>query len=360
MSISADDLKMLTETARGWMSANAPARAGLRRDPALACAQWRAVADMGWVAAAVPETQGGAGFGYAGLGALLTEIGREIADIPLLASGLCAAIVARAGSEAARRDRLPGLLSGELRGAIAIGEGAHHAGGLATVARRGADGWTLSGHKSWVQGGAQADMLLVAARGDEGAMLFLVDGAAVTHEPIESVDGRAFAHIVLDDVAVGDDALVTGGEDMVAHATALARIGMAAELAGACERAIEITVEYLRTREQFGRKIGSFQGLQHRAAQMLVELELARSCVEAALTAADEGRPELEELAVLAKYMAGEAIHLASNEMVQLHGGIGMTSEHVAGNYLKWARVSETLLGGGAVLADHYATLRGY
>lgn len=359
MTVSADDLQMLEDTARLWVRENAPARAGLGRDPALGPAQWRAAAEMGWAAAAVPEEAGGAGFGFTGLGALLGEIGREIADMPLLANGIAAALVARHGSEKARAGILPGLLGGQLRAALAIGEGAHHGSALATTARQQDGGWVLEGRKSWVAGGADADVLLVAAQGDR-PMLFLADGKAVKAEAIDSVDGRAFAHVLLDGVTVAEDALLVGNGDLVAHATGLARIGLAAEMVGAGERALEIIVDYLKTREQFGRKIGSFQALQHRAALMLVDLELARSCVQAALAAADEEREDLEELAILAKYMAGEAIHLISTEMVQMHGGIGMTAEHVAGNYIKWARVSEALLGGNALLAERYATIRGY
>ena len=359
MAVSTEDLQMLSDTARDWMGENAAARAGLGRDPTAGPAQWRSVADMGWTGAAVPEEAGGAGFGFTGLGALLGEIGREIADIPLGSSGIAAALVARFGSAAARADLLPRLVSGEARAAIAIGEGAHHGGTLAAHATRGDGGWVLKGRKSWVQGAAGADVVLVAAQGD-GPMLFLVDGGAVAHAAIDSVDGRAFSHLTLDNVTVTEDALLGGNADTVAYATSLLRVGLAAEMVGAGERALEITVDYLKTREQFGRKIGSFQALQHRAAQMLVDLELARSCVQAALVAADEDRADLKELAILAKYMAGEAMHLISTEMVQMHGGIGMTSEHVAGNYMKWARVSETLLGGSAMLAERYATIKGY
>jgi len=175
MTVSTDDLQMLTDTARQWVSESAPARAGLGRDPALGQAQWRTIADMGWAGAAVAEEAGGAGFGFTGLGALLTEIGREIADVPLLASGIAAVVVARSGSSA---DIVPALVSGEKRAALAIGEGAHHRGALATTATRTGDGWRLNGRKSWVQGGAEADVLLVAAQGD-APLLFLVDAAAV-------------------------------------------------------------------------------------------------------------------------------------------------------------------------------------
>ena len=359
MSASSEDLAMLADTAREWVSENAPARAGLGRDAALGVSQWQGVAQMGWAGAAVAEEAGGAGFGFSGLGALLSEVGREIADIALLGSGIAAALVARSGSDQAKADVLPGLISGEMRAALAIGEGAHHGGALATTASRSGDGWVLNGRKSWVQGAAGADVLLVAAQGDQ-PMLFLVPGGAVATDAIDSVDGRAFAHVTLDAVALPESALLTGNSDLVAYATSLARIGLAAEMVGAAERALEITVDYLKTREQFGKKIGAFQALQHRAAIMLTDLELARSCVQAALAAADADDPDLEEQAILAKYMAGEAVHLISTEMVQMHGGIGMTAEHVAGNYIKWARVSEALLGGNALLADRYADIKGY
>ena len=359
MSVSAEDLQMLSDTARKWLGANAPARAGLGRDPALGTAQWRGFAEAGWAGTAVPDAAGGVGFGLTGLGALLGKIGREISDIPLLGSSIVAVLVARFGVGASGSDILPTLLSGDARAALAIGEGARHGGSLATTATRDGDGWVLDGRKSWVQGAAGADVLLVAAQGD-APMLFLVDGHAVRLEPIDSVDGRAFSKVILDRIKVPAGAALTGDGDPVTLATSLARAGLAAEMVGAGTRALEIMVEYLKTREQFGRKIGSFQALQHRAAQMLVELALARSCVQAALTAADEGRSDLEELAILAKYMAGEAIHLISIEMIHLLGGIGMTAEHVAGNYTKWARVSEALLGGNSWLAERYATIKGF
>lgn len=359
MPVSPDDLRMLVDTARDWVAENAPLQAGLRRDPALATSQWKGVAEMGWAAAAVPEALGGADFGFTGLGALLGAIGRELADIPLLSTGIFAAMVARHGSASMHQTLLPALLGGEKLGALALGEGAHHASTTTTTAERTGDGWKLTGRKSWVHAGATADVLLVSAQG-EAPMLFVVDAKLVQREGISSVDGRSFAHIILDNVSVPEDALLSDVPATVNHVVNLARAGLAAEMVGACEKSIEITVDYLKTREQFGRQIGTFQALQHRSAQMLVDLELARSCVEAALVAADADGPELEELATLAKYMAGAAIHLASSEMVQLHGGIGMTSEHVAGNYLKWARVSEALFGGQALLADQYATIRGF
>ena len=139
-----------------------------------------------------------------------------------------------------------------------------------------------------------------------------------------------------------------------------ARAGLAAEMLGAASQAFDITLDYLKTRTQFGQLIGSFQALQHRAAKMFTALELTRSCVEAALTALDQGAADASQLATLAKAKANETAHLISSEMVQMHGGIGMTDAHDAGLYMKRARVTEALYGGASYLRDRYARLGGY
>jgi alkylation response protein AidB-like acyl-CoA dehydrogenase len=135
---------------------------------------------------------------------------------------------------------------------------------------------------------------------------------------------------------------------------------LAAEMLGSALQAFETTLDYLKTRVQFGQVIGSFQALQHRAAKMFTDLELARSCVEAALTAIDNDSPDVPELVSLAKAKMGDTLHLVSNEMVQMHGGIGMTDAHDAGLYLKRARAQETAFGGQAYHRDRYARLQGY
>ena len=139
-----------------------------------------------------------------------------------------------------------------------------------------------------------------------------------------------------------------------------ARAGLSAEMLGSANQAFETTLDYLKTRVQFGQVIGSFQALQHRAAKMFTDLELARSCVEAALTAIDRGANDVPQLASLAKARAGDVCHLVSNEMVQMHGGIGMTDAHDAGLYLKRARVQERTFGGQSFHRDRYARLQGY
>ena len=153
---------------------------------------------------------------------------------------------------------------------------------------------------------------------------------------------------------------MNGGADVIDAILDRARIGLAAEMVGQASEAFEITSEYLKTRRQFGQVIGGFQALQHRAAKLFTDLELTRSCVLAALDALDRGADTIAEYASLAKARASETLHLASNEMVQLHGGIGMTDEHDAGLYLKRARVAEALYGGASFHRDRYASLLGF
>jgi alkylation response protein AidB-like acyl-CoA dehydrogenase len=168
------------------------------------------------------------------------------------------------------------------------------------------------------------------------------------------VDSRGFANLTLDNVEAEPLAPVL--DDVLDRA----RVGLAAEMLGTASQAFDVTLEYLKTRTQFGQLIGTFQALQHRAARMFTDLELARSCVEAALMAIDRGANDVPQLASLAKAKASETLHLVSSEMVQMHGGIGMTDEHDAGLYLKRARVAEAMYGGASYHRDRYASLQNY
>ncbi len=172
-----------------------------------------------------------------------------------------------------------------------------------------------------------------------------------------TVDSRGAADLRFENVEA--DAL-NGGADVLDQILDRARIGLAAEMLGQASEAFEITSEYLKTRKQFGQVIGGFQALQHRAAKMFTELELTRSCVMAALDALDRDAKDIPALASLAKARAAETLHLVSNELVQMHGGIGMTDAHDAGLYLKRARVAEGLYGGASYHRDRYARLNGF
>jgi alkylation response protein AidB-like acyl-CoA dehydrogenase len=216
-----------------------------------------------------------------------------------------------------------------------------------------------------------ASLYLVSARtagapGDEaGITLFLVpaDASGLTRSARHTADSRDHAALTLDGVQVGADAVlgeVGGGYPLLERTLNVARIAVSAEMLGMSTQAFDTTLEYLKTRVQFGQTIGSFQALQHRAAKMLSELELARSCVEAALSAIDQDADDLPQQAALAKAVAGDTLNLISREMVQMHGGIGMTDAHDAGLYLKRARAVEALFGTTAWHRDRWGRMQGY
>ena len=334
---------------------------------------WRQMAELGWAGFLVPERWGGSDFGCLGLGQVLEAAGRTLAASPLVSTSLIgASALALAGSEAQQAAHLPALAKGERLAALALEEGAHHAPfRIATSARRSGMGFRLDGEKRFVLDGHVADLLIVAARSSggtserRGITLFLVPGDAqgLARTRTLMVDSRNAAIIRLDGVELGEEAVlgrVDEGAEVLAPLLDRARAGLAAEMLGSASEAFERTVQYLKDRKQFGVPIGSFQALKHRAAQMFCEIELARSAVIAALAAIDAKADDSSRLASLAKAKAGDAFFLASNEGVQMHGGIGMTDEHEIGFFLKRARVAQAAFGDSAFQRDRYAELTGY
>jgi alkylation response protein AidB-like acyl-CoA dehydrogenase len=328
--------------------------------------------EMGWAGVIVPEAYDGSAFGYLGLGLILEETGRTLAASPLLSTAMIgASALALGGSDAQKVAWLPKIATGEAVATLAIDEGAHHAP-LNTALEAGTvgAGFVLNGSKTFVLDGEAADLLIVAARtsgaaGDsDGITLFLVPGDApgVTRTHLALTDSRGAARIEFDGVKVGADAVlgeVGKGWTILEPVLDRAYAGLAAEMLGAATAAFEITLDYIKTRTQFGQVIGTFQALQHRAAKLFTDLETTRSCVEAALEAADAGG-DTRMLASLAKAKASEVLHLASNEMVQMHGGIGMTDAHDSGLYMKRSRVAEALFGSASFHRDRYARLSGF
>ena len=373
MAVLTEEQTMLRDAARTWTQEKSPVTA-LRKardakigyEPAL----WAEMGEMGWTGVIVPEAYGGSEFGYVGLGLILEETGRTLTSSPLLSTALAAAsALVIGGSDAQKQAWLPKIAAGEIIAALAVDEGAHHAPEkTALSATKTADGYVLSGAKTFVLDGLNADLFVVAARESgkagetEGVSLFLVPAGAkgLTVSALRLADSRAHARLTLDGVAVGADARLGGGYDTLEKTLDRARAGLAAEMLGQAAQAFDITLEYLKTRRQFGQLIGSFQALQHRASKMYSELELSRSTVEAALAAIDAGANNVPELVSLAKARMGDTLHLISNEMVQMHGGIGMTDEHDAGLYMKRARVAEAALGGQTWHRDRYAQIHGY
>jgi alkylation response protein AidB-like acyl-CoA dehydrogenase len=352
-----EEQKLLKDAARDFCSEQAPV-SRLRkerdakkngRDPDL----WREMVRMGWTGIIVPQEYGGSGLGYVGLGAVLEETGRTLAPSPLLSTAMIgASALMLGGSEAQKTEWLPKIAAGEVIVAFAVDEAAHHAPGKSALK---VSGGKLSGAKTYVADGHLADVFVVSA--GDAVYLAKADAPGVSRRELITVDSRGAADVTFSDTPAE---MLSGGERLRDQILDRARIGLAAEMLGQAQAAFEMTSEYLKTRRQFGQVIGGFQALQHRAAKMFTDLELTRSCVYAALDALDRNAENIAEYASLAKARAGETLHLVSNELVQMLGGIGMTDEHDAGLYLKRARVAEALYGGASFHRDRYASLLGF
>ncbi|RLA55311.1 MAG: acyl-CoA dehydrogenase, partial [Gammaproteobacteria bacterium] len=321
----------------------------------------------------IPEEFGGLGYGYTGLGLVLEQVGRNLSASPLQSTVLVAAtVIAELGSTQQKEQLLPAIASGEKLVSLALQEGGHHAPQqCALSAVRGGDDYVLNGTKVLVLDATVADTFIVIARtagdaGDEqGLSAFLVDAGTegVTVERRSLVDSRNAGAVTLDNVRVPAASLLgTEGEAWIGLTRALdiANIGLASELLGLSTEAFERTVDYLKERQQFGRVIGSFQGLQHRAAELFAELELARSIVLQALHAIDGGEQQLSLLASAAKAKLCEVAQRATNEAIQMHGGIGMTDEHEIGFFIKRARVVQHTFGDYNYHLDRFALLSGF
>jgi alkylation response protein AidB-like acyl-CoA dehydrogenase len=362
MAVLSEEQSMLRDAAKSWVQEKSPVTAFRKmRDSGAElgydAAAWNEMAEMGWAGVIIPEEYGGSNFGYLSLGLILEELGRTLTASPLLASGLAAAsALILGGSDAQKSEWLPKIAEGTAVGALAIDEGAHHNPGKveATVS-----GGKLTGKKSFVLEGMAANVLIVSAKGPDGVGLFVVkaDDAGVTRTRLHLADSRGAANIEFKGAAAEP---LSGGAELIDKVLDRARAGVAAEMLGSALQAFETTLDYLKVRVQFGQVIGSFQALQHRAAKMFTDLELARSTVEAALAAIDADSPDVPELVSLAKAKMGDTFHLVSNEMVQMHGGIGMTDAHDAGFYLKRARAAEAAFGNQAFHRDRYARIQGY
>jgi alkylation response protein AidB-like acyl-CoA dehydrogenase len=330
---------------------------------------WRRFADMGFAGMMIDAGHGGLGLGHVEAGIVLEEIGRNLSPSPFLTTSV-AAVSALAGSEQAAR-WFPGIVAGETVAAVAVDEGAKHRDRIALAATRAGNGFRLSGEKCFVVHGHVADLLIVAARtagspdDHDGVTLFAVpadaDGLSATPERL--ADHGLAARLRFDGVTVDADAVigaVDGGRDLLDRILAAGRAGSAAELVGVGDGASAMTLGYLKDRKQFGVPIGSYQALQHRAAHLYAELEVARAAVLRAQQQLDAGAADADEAVSVAKAMATIATTLAVNEAVQMHGGIGMTDDYDIGFFMKRARVLAEWWGDANYHADRLAVMAGY
>ncbi len=374
-----DEQVLLKDSARDFFAKKMPVKQlrALRDDndaTGYSTDSWQEIIELGWPGVAIPETFGGLEFGYTGLGVVMEESGRTLAASPLFATcALGANLILFAGSEAQKSDLLPRVAQGELTLALAIEESATH-GPERTRAKATEDGdsFVLDASKKYVLDGHSADQLVVLARtsgsagSPEGLTLFLVDPAAsgVQIERLQTMDARNWANIDLSGVRVPKSA-VLGTVGQVAaplqDALAAAQILLSSEMLGSTLECFERTIEYIKTRTQFDRAIGSLQAIQHRAAHMYSEIELAKSVVINALQALDDDTrgDELAKIASLTKAKLAQVFNLVSSEGVQMHGGIGMTDEEEIGFFLKRARATEHTLGDARYHQNRYGALIG-
>jgi alkylation response protein AidB-like acyl-CoA dehydrogenase len=358
------DQKLLVDTAASFAKKSSPvARARkLREDPlGFEPRVWKQMAELGWLGLCVPESEGGFGARFIDLALVLEQLGGTLVPEPLLATCvLGGTTLARAGSDEQRARWLAPLAGGELHAALAWAERDSRYEPAACAARaekRAGGGFRLSGDKVWVQGGHAADLFLVSARTGGGARepagvsLFAVDrdSPGVEVQAVDTMDGRRAAMVRLRGVDVGADRLLGQegqGAAVIDGVLDVAAAAACAEGAGIAQAVLGMTVDYLKTREQFGQKIGTFQVLQHRAVEMFVEVEILRShSVEASLRV-DEGEDDERRRAVSAAL-----VQLATGgrqvvrQGVQLHGGVGCTDAHDVGLYFKRMQVLGVLFG---------------
>ena len=344
-------------------SPEAQVRAVMETEAGYDEAVWSQMAEqMGLQGLAIPEEYGGQGFGWVELGIVLEEMGRALLCAPFFSTAVLAtSALLHAGDADAASEYLPVIASGELIATVAFTEenGAWDETGVTATATKDGDAWKLDGAKHYVLDGHIAGLLLVAARTDAGVSLFAVDGdaAGLTRTQLSTMDQtRRQAKIELS--AAPGRLIGTDGQGWATLSAMLERaaVGLAAEQVGGAELAMEMAVEYAIDRKQFGRPIGSFQAIKHKCADMLLEVESAKSAAYYAAWCAAQSNDELPAMASLAKSYCSEAFFRAASENIQIHGGIGFTWEHPAHLYFKRAKSSELLFGNPtyhrALLAD--------
>jgi len=329
------EVRRLMETTEGY-------------DPAV----WSQMAnELGLQSLVIPEEYGGQGFTYVELTVVLEEMGRALLAAPFYSTVVLATnAVLHSGDEAAKKEILPGIASGETIATLALTEpnGKWDLSGVEATATKSGDAWTIDGTKMFVLDGRVADVIIVAARTGAGLSLFKVDGdaAGLTRTPLATMDQtRKQAKLEFSGVPATLIGTEGGADEVLGRVLDLAVVALAAEQVGGAQKVLDMSVEYAKDRVQFGRPIGSFQAIKHKCADMLLEVESAKSAAYYAAWCAAELNDELPEVACLAKAYCSEAYFHSAAENIQIHGGIGFTWEHPAHLYFKRAKSSELLFG---------------
>ena len=376
MALLTDDQKMLQETAASFLGEEGAIAKQLRHWRDIGCkdgfghALWKQFAELGLTGICIPESHGGLGLGATEAALVLEEIGRNLTPSPFLATAVAGA---RAIEGTQHADRwYPAIVSGETVLALAVDEGPRHAPEHTTLeATRHGNGFVLNGAKQFVVQGGSADMIVTAARTDgspgerEGITLFAVpkDAEGLRVDNLTLVDSSKAARLTFDNVELDADAVigeVDAGWAPLSRALNAGRAAAAAELVGVASGASAMTLAYLKQRKQFGKLIGEFQALQHRAAHLYAEIEIARAAAFKAAQLLDQVDERAELYVAVAKAKAADVASLAVREGVQMHGGIGMTDEHDIGLFMKRQAVLGELFGDVYYQREEVARLSGY
>ena len=345
----------LRKTVRQFLDAKSPETAVREQmdtetgfDPAV----WSQMGEqLGLQGLIVPEEFGGSGYSYVELGIVLEEMGRSLLCAPFFSTVVLAAnTLIHSGDDAAKKAHLPGIADGSTIATLAFTEpsGKWDESGITTEATASGDGFTITGTKMFVLDGHTANLVLVAARTAKGVSLFAVEGdaAGLTRTALSTMD-QTRKQAKLEFANTPATLVGTEGEGwtVLSRVLDLAAVGLAAEQVGGAQKVLDMAVEYAKVRVQFGRPIGSFQAIKHKCADMLLEVESAKSAAYYAGWCASELNDELPSVASLAKAYCSEAYFHAAAENIQIHGGIGFTWEHPAHLYFKRAKSSELLFG---------------
>ena len=376
-----EEQQLLKDTAKEFVQKNAPIShfrelRDSQDEIGYSIDLWKQMVELGWAGILIPEEYGGSDFGMVGLGAILEETGKNLVPSPLFATALVgASLIQIAGNEKQKKEILPKIAEGKLSTAFAIEESARHDPfNISTSCTHKGGKMILEGKKTFVLDGHTADLLIVVARhtqpssgkdiSKEGLGLYLVDPdlEGVSRTRMNMVDSRNACEIKFNKVQVPEGNQLGEQEagGIIEEVLERAQIGISAEMLGSTIQTFDITLNYLKERKQFGRAIGSFQALQHRAAQMFAEIELSKSSVLGALNAVDENSNDRSRFASLAKFKTSETFRLVSSEAVQMHGGVGVTDEFDIGFFLKRSRVAEQIFGSSDYHLDKYASLSEY
>ncbi len=350
-----EEQEELRKTVRAFLEAKSPetaVREQMETDSGYDTAVWSQMGEqLGLQGLAIPEEFGGSGYTFVELGIVLEEQGRALLCAPFFSTVVLAAnTLLHSGDDAAKAAHLPGIASGETIATLAFTEpsGKWDESGITTEATAAGDAWVLNGVKSFVLDGHTASLVIVAARTAKGVSLFTVagDAAGLTRTALSTMD-QTRKQAKLEFANTTATLLGTEGEGWAVLSTVLdlAAVGLAAEQVGGAQKVLEQAVEYAKVRVQFGRPIGSFQAIKHKCADMLLEVESAKSAAYYGLWCAAEQNDELPSVASLAKAYCSEAYFHATAENIQIHGGIGFTWEHPAHLYFKRAKSSELLFG---------------